>query len=143
MKTDELKFKKFEEECRRYLYEKEALLQLEKRFVKVNTSNTHYNDNCSRYDPLKKYRFLEAHTNHVNHVFKLMEKEYGSLVANTIKEQMTHFHTNEEIDEAYKNSVICILNKTEKCAHEKENLSLSSVSFIIFYCIYNACFFNV
>ena len=40
MKTDELKFKKFEEECRRYLYEKEALLQLEKRFVKVNTSNT-------------------------------------------------------------------------------------------------------
>lgn len=29
MKTDELKFKKFEEECRRYLYEKEALLQLE------------------------------------------------------------------------------------------------------------------
>ena len=114
MKTDELKFKKFEEECRRYLDEKEALLQLEKRFVKVNTSNTHYNDNCSRYDPLKKYRFLEAHTNHVNHVFKLMEKEYGSLVANTIKEQMTHFHTNEEIDEAYKNSVICILNKTEK-----------------------------
>ena len=93
MKTDELKFKKFEEECRRYLYEKEALLQLEKRFVKVNTSNTHYNDNCSHFDPLKKY---------------------GSLVANTIKEQMTHFHTSEEIDEAYKNSVICILNKTEK-----------------------------
>ena len=60
MKTDELKFKKFEEECRRYLYEKEALLQLEKRFVKVNTSNTHYNDNCSRYDPLKKYRFLPS-----------------------------------------------------------------------------------
>lgn len=114
MKTDELKFKKFEEECRRYLYEKEALLQLEKRFVKVNTSNTHCNDNCSRCDPLKKYRFLEAHTNHVNHIFKLMEKEYGSLVANTIKEQMTHFHTSEEIDEAYKNSVICILNKTEK-----------------------------
>ena len=87
MKTDELKFKKFEEECRRYLYEKEALLQLEKRFVKVNTSNTHYNDNCSRYDPLKKYRFLEAHTNHVNHVFKLMEKEYGSLVLGC-----THFN---------------------------------------------------
>jgi hypothetical protein len=113
MKNSEVKFKKFEEECRRYLYEKEVMKELERRFVKMNTSNLHFSDQV-RVDPLKKYRFLESHIRHVDEVFLGLEKYYGSRISKIIKNEMIQnysFDDKKELDKSYKNIVLQILNK--------------------------------
>lgn len=119
MKNNEVKFKKFEEECRRYLYEKEVMKELERRFVKMNTNNLHLNDQV-RVDPLKKYRFLESHIRHVDEVFQGLEKYYGSRISKTIKNEMIQnysFDDKKELDKSYKNIVLQILNKNHMGAN--------------------------
>ncbi len=113
MKNSELKFKRFEEECRRYLYEKEVMKELERRFVNVNQSNTHLNDH-KRQDPLKRYRFLESHIRHVDDVFYGLEKYYGSRISKMIKDEMIRnycFDEKKEIEESHKNIILNVLNK--------------------------------
>lgn len=110
MKDNEVKFKQFEEECRRYLYEKEVIKELEKRFVQVNTTNTYFT-NVRREDPLKKYRFLESHIRHVDDVFNGLERCYGSTIARKIKDKMIGMKADSEKDEeSYKNIILHVLN---------------------------------
>ncbi len=110
MKDNEIKFKQFEEECRRYLYEKEVIKELEKRFVQVNTTNSYFT-NVKREDPLKKYRFLESHIRHVDNVFSGLERCYGTHVANAIKEKMIGLKAESEtMNESYKNIILHVLN---------------------------------
>lgn len=110
MKDNEVKFKQFEEECRRYLYEKEVIKELERRFVQVNTTNTYFT-NDRRDDPLKKYRFLESHIRHVDDVFSGLERCYGSKIARTIKDKMIGIKKeSEQANESDKNIILHVLN---------------------------------
>lgn len=114
MKENEKRmFQRFQEECNHYLYEKCALKVLEKKFVEVNRSGVMYHSTPKREDPLKKYRLLQSHVQHVDHVFRELEKCYGSAVSQMIKKEMVEPHAVEEaleIAEAHQKSILKVLH---------------------------------
>lgn len=115
--NNDLKFLKFEEACRKYLYEKEMMKELETRFVRYNVSNTHYNDNAGRNDPLKRYRLMESHIRQVDDVFRSIEKKYGMKVAQKIRSQLVYSYSLEEkkeLQENYRNTVLYALNHKDR-----------------------------
>lgn len=114
MEKNEINYLKFLEECRTYTYEKEALKQLEKRFIRLNHDGIHYENKNRHMDPIRRYRLLEAHVRHVDNVFRDIERTYGSTIAKTIKTRIVQLHPNtnmDDIDQAYRNCITHILNK--------------------------------
>lgn len=121
MKNKDEKFNKFEEECRRYLYEKEALKELERRFVRFNTNGDHYVNTQSHTDPLKRYRLLENHVNYVDEVFRKLEKMYGPRIAKIIRQKMIRIYSMEEKEEihpTYRNCIDVVLNKNSRGVYQ-------------------------
>lgn len=111
--NNDLKFKKFEEACRKYLFEKEVMKELEARFVRFNTGNTHYNDHTQRTDSLKRYRLMEAHVRQVDRVMKEVEKQYGPVIAKEIRECLVNtcsMERKEHLAEPYKQSLMKVLS---------------------------------
>lgn len=121
MNQNEIDYVKFLQECRTYIYEKEALKELEKRFVRYNTNHSHYENNNQRMDPLRRYRLLESHVMHVDRVFRDIEKTYGTKVAKMIRNKMVNFNLNKEIDATYQNCITYVLNKQKGVKYEKNH----------------------
>lgn len=121
MNQNEIDYVKFLQECRTYIYEKEALKELEKRFVRYNTNHSHYENNNQRMDPLRRYRLLESHVMHVDRVFRDIEKTYGTKVAKMIRNKMVNFNLNKEIDATYQNCITYVLNKQKGVQYEKNH----------------------
>lgn len=112
--TNELKWKRFEEACRRYLYEKELMKELEKRYVNLNYGSVHYNSHIVQTDSLKRYRVLENHIKHVDDVFASIEKQYGTKNMHQMKDSMLHIKSMEDTDAymQYRNSILHVLNQS-------------------------------
>lgn len=119
MNQKEINYVKFLQECRTYIYEKEALKELEKRFVQYNTQQMHYENKCRRMDPLRKYRLLESHVMHVDRVFRDIEKTYGTKIAKTIRNKVVNLHPSSEIEDTYQNCISYVLNKQQGGQYEK------------------------
>lgn len=118
--NNDLKFRKFEETCRKYLFEKEVMKELEARYVRYNTQNTHYNDHVQRMDSLKRYRLIEAHVRHVDHVMKEVEKQYGKTIAEELRERLVNscsMENRDVLEEMYRQPLMEVLNGGGK--HEK------------------------
>lgn len=111
--TNEMKLRRFEEVCRRYLYEKQMMKEIEKRYVNLNYGSVHYNDHLLHTDALKRYRILENHVRHVDDVFSLIEKQYGTQTMHKMKEKMIHAYCMEQQDtkQSYSTAILKVLNQ--------------------------------
>lgn len=116
MENNEIIYKKFEEECRRYLYDKQALKELEKRFVRYQKEASPIKHEVCQNDPFKRYRLLQAHVKHVDDVFRSIEKTYGTQIARKIRASMLTIHAADQplhVDESYQKCVHYILNNND------------------------------